>query len=83
MTESCNSSSSLRASMARLSRVRGVEMRLMDSVVDGEQVGTVVDVLRCSVLELVVEILQSRLRDAIEGRFHTFEEWSEQTLGCC
>ena len=58
-------------------------MRLMDSVVDGEQVGTVVDVLRCSVLELVVKILQSRLRDAIEGRFHTFEGWSRQTLGCC
>ena len=50
-------------------------MRLMDSVVDGGRVGTVIDGLRCSVLELVVEILQSRLRDAIEGRFHTFEKW--------
>lgn len=58
-------------------------MRLMDSVVDGGRVGTVIDGLRCSVLELVVEILQSRLRDAIGGRFRTFEEWSEQTLGCC
>ena len=58
-------------------------MRLMDSVIDGGRVGTVIDAVRCSVLELVVEILQSRLRDAIGGRFRTFEEWSEQTLGCC
>ena len=58
-------------------------MRLMDSVVDGGRVGTVIDGLRCSVLELVVEILQSRLRDAIGGRFRTFEKWRGQTLGCC
>ena len=83
MTESWKCSSTLRASTTRLSRVGSVETRLTDSLIDGEEVETVADVVGCSGSKLAVRILQSRLRDAIVGRFHVVEKMSQLTLGCC